>query len=81
MVGAGNSSMKSHKYVILIFILLMNSSNTCSELSEDMYKDGIQSITNVDISHVVITAMQQKHASLDKMTCIKTVITFGEGHK
>lgn len=35
-----------------------------------MYKDGFKTITNVDISNVVVSAMQQKYADCGGMTCI-----------
>ncbi len=35
-----------------------------------MYKDGIKSITNIDISHVVVRTMQTKYADYSGLTCI-----------
>ena len=37
-------------------------------LSEEMYDDGFRNIHNVDISSVVIQAMQEKNARRDEMT-------------
>jgi len=47
-------------------ILVVGCGN--SRLSEDMYKDGYKNITNIDISGVVIKAMEQKHKDYSGMT-------------
>ena len=47
-------------------ILMVGCGN--SRLSEEMYDDGFRNIHNVDISSVVIQAMQEKNARRDEMT-------------
>jgi len=39
-----------------------------SRLSEDMYKEGFKNITNIDISNVVIKAMEQRNKEYEGMT-------------
>lgn len=40
-----------------------------SRLSEEMYEDGYQSITNIDISRVVVDQMAERCAAMDGMSC------------
>jgi len=46
-------------------ILMVGAGN--SRLSEEMYNDGYKTITNIDISNVVVDAMSQKYANLAGM--------------
>ena len=61
-VGCGNSSFLFMWY-ILIFILV---------LSEDMYREGYESILNVDWSEVCIDYMKKKYDGImgDNFKCI-----------
>mmetsp|Transcript_1809 Transcript_1809/g.3905 ORF Transcript_1809/g.3905 Transcript_1809/m.3905 type:complete len:212 (+) Transcript_1809:50-685(+) len=47
-------------------ILMLGAGN--SRLSEEMYEDGFQNITNIDISSVVTKAMQEKYRDKPGMT-------------
>eukprot|EP00743_Colponemidia_sp_Colp-15_P001564 GILK01001709.1.p1 GENE.GILK01001709.1~~GILK01001709.1.p1 ORF type:complete len:363 (-),score=65.21 GILK01001709.1:107-1195(-) len=47
-------------------ILIVGCGN--AEFSADMYDDGLQNITNIDLSHVVISQMKERHVSREKMT-------------
>jgi len=47
-------------------ILMLGSGN--SRLSEEMYDEGYQNITNIDISDVVVKAMQEKYGDKPGMT-------------
>jgi len=47
-------------------LLMLGSGN--ARLSEEMYEDGYQKITNVDISNVVVKAMQEKYRDKPGMT-------------
>ena len=51
------------------------------ELSEDMYKDGYQTVTNIDVSPTVIKQMQEHYKeSIPSMKCtfapLAVVISF-----
>mmetsp|Transcript_58338 Transcript_58338/g.162584 ORF Transcript_58338/g.162584 Transcript_58338/m.162584 type:complete len:212 (+) Transcript_58338:89-724(+) len=47
-------------------ILMLGSGN--SRLSEEMYEEGYQNITNIDISNIVVKAMQEKYRDRAGMT-------------
>lgn len=64
MVGCGNSSMFPLSNT-------MNSINPVSiALSEEMYKDGIKNIVNIDVSKVVLDTMMTKNKDKTEMSCI-----------
>ena len=46
-------------------------------LSEQMYKDGLTNIENIDVSKVVLSMMEEKTKDLTGMTCI---LLFGSFH-
>merc|ERR1719167_592509 len=50
-------------------ILMLGAGN--SRLSEEMYEEGFNNITNVDISNVVIKAMQDKYRDKPGMTYVQ----------
>merc|ERR1712178_606592 len=50
-------------------ILMLGAGN--SRLSEEMYEEGYQKITNVDISLVVTKAMQEKYRDKPGMTYVQ----------
>eukprot|EP00742_Colponemidia_sp_Colp-10_P001417 GILJ01001525.1.p1 GENE.GILJ01001525.1~~GILJ01001525.1.p1 ORF type:complete len:362 (+),score=53.01 GILJ01001525.1:56-1141(+) len=47
-------------------ILIVGCGN--ADFSADMYDDGLQNITNIDLSRVVIQQMKERHVCRDKMT-------------
>merc|ERR1712093_206756 len=50
---------------------ILNSGSGNSRLSEEMYEEGYQNITNIDISNVVIKAMQEKYKDKTGMTYVQ----------
>lgn len=53
----------------LIVLILM-----CSELSESLWADGYQQITNVDFSPTCISVMEKRCADKQGMTCRATTL-------
>ena len=72
VVGCGNSGTNSSNQFIPFSDLsfLCNKSPHFAVFSEDMVNDGYEDVVNVDISSVVIEAMQTKYSNRQQLKCI-----------
>ena len=49
----------------------------CAVMSEDMVNNGYCEIVNIDISSVVIAAMQSKYKDFPQLKCIHSLLVYG----
>lgn len=74
VVGCGNSGtyqlLKSMHTLFRSLFFLTNRTPYFAVFSEDMVNDGYEDVVNVDISSVVIEAMQAKYSNRQQLKCI-----------